>query len=113
MKIAKHLKSNAIAFCGVEDGYFRTLGLGAGQTSRVEATRIAIDHAHRYGLSLNGSFVASDAFYPFADSMLEAANAGAIAVIEPGGSVRDNEVIQTAEEHGIALVMTGVRHFRH
>lgn len=113
MKIAKHLKSNAIAFCGEENGFARTLGLGAGQTSRVEATRIAIEHARRHGLSLEGSFVASDAFYPFADSMVEAANAGARAVIEPGGSVRDAEVIQAAEERGIALVMTGVRHFHH
>ncbi len=113
MKIAKHLKSNAIAFCGIQDDFVRTLGLGAGQTSRVEATRIAIEHARRYGLSLEGSFVASDAFYPFADSMLEAANAGAVAVIEPGGSIRDAEVIRAAEEHGIALVMTGIRHFHH
>ncbi|HET6402649.1 MAG TPA: bifunctional phosphoribosylaminoimidazolecarboxamide formyltransferase/IMP cyclohydrolase, partial [Candidatus Kapabacteria bacterium] len=113
MKIAKHLKSNAIAFCGEENGFARTLGLGAGQTSRVEATRIAIEHAHRHGLPLEGSFVASDAFYPFADSMVEAANAGAIAVIEPGGSIRDAEVIQAAEERGIALVMTGIRHFHH
>ncbi len=113
MKIAKHLKSNAIAFCGIEHGKVHTLGLGAGQTSRVESTRIAIEHARRHGLSLQGSFVASDAFYPFADSMLEAANAGAVAVIQPGGSVRDAEVIQAAEEHGIALVMTGMRHFHH
>ncbi|HEY3876657.1 MAG TPA: bifunctional phosphoribosylaminoimidazolecarboxamide formyltransferase/IMP cyclohydrolase [Candidatus Kapabacteria bacterium] len=113
MKIAKHLKSNAIAFCGIEKGFARTLGLGAGQTSRVEAARIAIEHARHHGLSLEGSFVASDAFYPFADSMMETVRAGAIAVIEPGGSVRDQEVIQAAEEHSIALVMTGVRHFRH
>ncbi|HZK75799.1 MAG TPA: bifunctional phosphoribosylaminoimidazolecarboxamide formyltransferase/IMP cyclohydrolase [Candidatus Kapabacteria bacterium] len=113
MKIAKHLKSNAIAFCGEENGFARTLGLGAGQTSRVEATRIAIEHAKRHRLSLEGSFVASDAFYPFADSMVEAANAGARAVIEPGGSIRDAEVIQAAEERGIALVMTGIRHFHH
>ncbi len=113
MKIAKHLKSNAIAFCGKEKGYLRTLGLGAGQTSRVEATRIAIDHAQRHGLPLDGSFVASDAFYPFADGLIEAANAGAIAIVEPGGSIRDAEVIHAAEERGIALVMTGMRHFHH
>ena len=113
MKIAKHLKSNAIAFCRIENGFYRTVGLGAGQTSRVEATRIAVEQARRYGLPLEGSFVASDAFYPFADSMLEAADAGAVAVIEPGGSIRDPEVIQAAEDRGIALVMTGVRHFHH
>jgi phosphoribosylaminoimidazolecarboxamide formyltransferase / IMP cyclohydrolase len=113
MKIVKHLKSNAIAFCAYENGFARTVAVGAGQTSRVESTRIAIEHAHRHGLSLKGSFVASDAFYPFADSMIEAANAGATAVIQPGGSMRDAEVIQAAEENGIALVMTGMRHFRH
>ena len=88
MKIVKHLKSNAIAFCAFENGFARTVALGAGQTSRVESTRIAIEHARRHGLSLDGSFVASDAFYPFADSMIEAANAGVKAVIQPGGSVR-------------------------
>jgi phosphoribosylaminoimidazolecarboxamide formyltransferase/IMP cyclohydrolase len=113
MKIVKHLKSNAIAFCAYENGFARTVALGAGQTSRVESTRIAIEHARRHGLSLEGSFVASDAFYPFADSMIEAAKVGVKAVIQPGGSVRDAEVIQAAEEHGIALVMTGMRHFRH
>ncbi len=113
MKIVKHLKSNAIAFGSFEHGFARTVALGAGQTSRVESTRIAIEHARRHGLSLEGSFVASDAFYPFADSMIEAAKAGVNAVIQPGGSVRDAEVIQAAEEHGIALVMTGMRHFRH
>ncbi len=113
MKIVKHLKSNAIAFCAFENNFARTVAVGAGQTSRVESTRIAIEHARRHGLSLEGSFVASDAFYPFADSMIEAANAGAKAVIQPGGSVRDAEVIQAAEECGIALVMTGMRHFRH
>ncbi len=113
MKIVKHLKSNAIAFGAFENGFARTVAVGAGQTSRVESTRIAIEHAHRHGLSLKGSFVASDAFYPFADSMIEAAKAGVSAVIQPGGSVRDAEVIQAAEEHGIALVMTGMRHFKH
>ncbi len=113
MRIVKHLKSNAIAFCALENGFARSVALGAGQTSRVESTRIAIEHAKRHGLSLEGSFVASDAFYPFADSMIEAANVGVKAVIQPGGSVRDAEVIQAAEDHGIALVMTGIRHFRH
>jgi phosphoribosylaminoimidazolecarboxamide formyltransferase/IMP cyclohydrolase len=112
-KVVKHLKSNAIAFCGIEDGFARTFGLGAGQTSRVESSRIAVEHAARHGLSLKGSFVASDAFFPFADGLIEAANAGAVAAIEPGGSVRDQEVIQAAEERGMALVMTGMRHFKH
>ncbi len=113
MKIVKHLKSNAIAFCAFENGFARSVALGAGQTSRVESTRIAIEHARRHGLSLAGSFVASDAFYPFADSLIEAANAGVTGVIQPGGSVRDAEVILAAEDRGIALVMTGMRHFRH
>ncbi|MDP4199947.1 MAG: bifunctional phosphoribosylaminoimidazolecarboxamide formyltransferase/IMP cyclohydrolase [Bacteroidota bacterium] len=112
-KVVKHLKSNAIAFCGMQDGFARTLGLGAGQTSRVESVRIAIEHANRNGLDLRGSFVASDAFFPFADSLNAIAEAGAAAVIEPGGSVRDAEVVKAAEERGIALVMTGQRHFRH
>ena len=112
-KVVKHQKSNAIAFCGMEDGFARTIGLGAGQTSRVESSRIAVEHAARHGLSLKGSIVASDAFFPFADGLIEAANAGAIAAIEPGGSVRDQEVIQAAEERGMALVMTGMRHFKH
>jgi phosphoribosylaminoimidazolecarboxamide formyltransferase/IMP cyclohydrolase len=112
-KIVKHLKSNAIAFCGLDGKFVRTLGLGAGQTSRVESVRIAVEHAKRHGLDLSGSFIASDAFFPFADGLIEAANAGAVAAIEPGGSVRDAEVIQAAEERGMALVMTGMRHFKH
>ncbi len=113
LKIVKHLKSNAIAFCGMDGNFARTLGLGAGQTSRVEASRIAVEHARLHGLSLKGSFVASDAFYPFADGLIAAAEAGAKAIIEPGGSVRDAEVIQAAEERGVALIMTGMRHFHH
>jgi phosphoribosylaminoimidazolecarboxamide formyltransferase/IMP cyclohydrolase len=97
----------------MEDGFARTLGLGAGQTSRVESSRLAVEHAHRHGLSLTGCVVASDAFFPFADGLIEAANAGAVAAIEPGGSVRDAEVIAAAEERGVALVMTGMRHFKH
>ncbi len=112
-KVVKHLKSNAIAFCGIENGFARTLGLGAGQTSRVESSRLAVERAKHHGLDLAGSFVASDAFYPFADGLLEAADAGAIAAIEPGGSVRDAEVIAAAESRGMALVMTGMRHFKH
>jgi phosphoribosylaminoimidazolecarboxamide formyltransferase/IMP cyclohydrolase len=112
-KVVKHLKSNAIAFCGIENGFARTLGLGAGQTSRVESSRLAVERARHHGLDLAGSFVASDAFYPFADGLIAAAAAGAIAAIEPGGSMRDAEVIAAAEQRGMALVMTGMRHFRH
>lgn len=115
--IVKHLKSNAIAFCGFDPvtggGYARTLGLGAGQTSRVESSRIAVEHAKRHGLDLRESIVASDAYFPFADGLIAAADAGAVAAIEPGGSIRDAEVIAAAEERGMALVMTGMRHFRH
>jgi phosphoribosylaminoimidazolecarboxamide formyltransferase / IMP cyclohydrolase len=117
-KIVKHLKSNAIAFCGIEGGengtgFARTIGLGAGQTSRVESARIAVEHALHHKLSLRGSFVASDAFFPFADGLIEASEAGAVAAIEPGGSMRDAEVIKAAEDRGMALVMTGMRHFKH
>ena len=91
----------------------RTLGLGAGQTSRVESSRLAVERARHHGLDLRGSFVASDAFYPFADGLLEAADAGAIAAIQPGGSVRDAEVIAAGNERGMAVVMTGMRHFKH
>jgi phosphoribosylaminoimidazolecarboxamide formyltransferase/IMP cyclohydrolase len=112
-KVVKHLKSNAIAYCGIESGHARTLGLGAGQTSRVESSRLAVEHARRHGLSLAGSVVASDAFFPFADGLIEAATAGATVALEPGGSVRDAEVIAAAEERGVALVMTGMRHFKH
>ncbi len=104
--VAKHVKSNAIVFAkrGV------TLGVGAGQMNRVNSTRIA---AHHGGEAINGSVVASDAFFPFRDGLDALAEAGATAVIQPGGSVRDEEVIAAANEHGIAMVFTGIRHFRH
>jgi phosphoribosylaminoimidazolecarboxamide formyltransferase/IMP cyclohydrolase len=108
-KVAKFVKSNAIVFC--RDG--RTLGIGAGQMSRVDSTRIAAMKAVSAGLSLSGSVVASDAFFPFRDGLDVVAENGAVAVIQPGGSMRDAEVIAAADERGIAMVFTGVRHFRH
>jgi len=86
------------------------LGVGAGQMNRVNSTRIA---AHHGGEAIRGSVVASDAFFPFRDGLDALADAGALAVIQPGGSMRDEEVIAAADEHGIAMVFTGVRHFRH
>src|SRR5262249_40905058 len=112
-KICKHVKSNAIVYARTDKGFTRTIGIGAGQTSRVASSRIAAENARRFGHSLNGSLVASDAFFPFADGLIEAADAGAIAVIEPGGSVRDEEVVRAAEDRNISLVMTGMRHFKH
>jgi phosphoribosylaminoimidazolecarboxamide formyltransferase / IMP cyclohydrolase len=108
-RVAKFVKSNAIVFCA--EG--RTLGIGAGQMSRVDSTRIACVKAKQAGLSLKGSVAASDAFFPFRDGLDVIADAGATAVIQPGGSLRDEEVIAAADEHGIAMVLAGVRHFRH
>ena len=108
-KVAKYVKSNAIVFCG--DGM--TLGVGAGQMSRIDSARIASIKAENAGLSLQGSVVASDAFFPFRDGLDVVCEAGATAVIQPGGSVRDDEVIAAANERGIVMVLSGVRHFRH
>ena len=108
-RVAKFVKSNAIVFCG--NG--RTLGVGAGQMSRVDSARIASIKAANAGLQLAGSVVASDAFFSFRDGVDVVAAAGATAIIQPGGSLRDEEVIAAADEHGIAMVFTGVRHFRH
>ena len=105
-RVCKHVKSNAIVFAAGG----RTLGIGAGQMSRVDSVRIAVSKARA---PLAGSVVASDAFFPFRDSVDEAAKAGAAAVIQPGGSVRDAESIAAADEHGLAMVVTGERHFRH
>jgi phosphoribosylaminoimidazolecarboxamide formyltransferase/IMP cyclohydrolase len=107
--VAKYVKSNAIVFCA--DGM--TLGVGAGQMSRIDSVRIAAMKAQAAGLSLSGSVVASDAFFPFRDGLDALAEAGAAAVIQPGGSVRDAEIVAAADEHGIAMIFTGVRHFRH
>jgi phosphoribosylaminoimidazolecarboxamide formyltransferase/IMP cyclohydrolase len=108
-KVAKFVKSNAIVFCA--DGM--TMGVGAGQMSRIDSARIAGIKAANAGLSLAGTAVASDAFFPFRDGLDVVVDAGAACVIQPGGSMRDAEVIAAADERGIAMVFTGVRHFRH
>lgn len=108
-RVVKHVKSNAIVYAGPE----RTLGIGAGQMSRVDSSKIAVWKAGEAGLSLDGSIVASDAFFPFPDGLIAASEAGATAAIQPGGSVRDEEVIAAANERNMAMVFTGVRHFRH
>ena len=108
-RVAKYVKSNAIVFCG--DGM--TLGVGAGQMSRVDSTKIAAIKAQNAGLSLKNSVVASDAFFPFRDGIDVLAEAGASCVIHPGGSIRDDEVIAAADAHGLVMVVTGIRHFRH
>ena len=105
-KVCKHTKSNTIIFADQK----RTLGIGAGQMSRVDSAKIAIEKACG---SLKGSAVASDAFLPFADTLEVAAQAGATALVQPGGSIRDKEVIEAANRHNMAMVFTGVRHFRH
>jgi phosphoribosylaminoimidazolecarboxamide formyltransferase/IMP cyclohydrolase len=107
--VAKYVKSNAIVFCG--NGM--TLGVGAGQMSRVDSTKIAAIKAQGAGLTLKDSVVASDAFFPFRDGIDVLAEAGASCVIHPGGSMRDEEVIAAADEHGLVMVLTGIRHFRH
>jgi phosphoribosylaminoimidazolecarboxamide formyltransferase/IMP cyclohydrolase len=108
-RVVKHLKSNAIVYAGPD----RTLGVGAGQMSRVDASRLAVWKAGEAGLNLAGSAVCSDAFFPFADGLIAAAEAGATAAIQPGGSVRDAEVIAAANARNVAMAFTRVRHFRH
>ncbi|HEV8537548.1 MAG TPA: bifunctional phosphoribosylaminoimidazolecarboxamide formyltransferase/IMP cyclohydrolase [Bacteroidota bacterium] len=108
-RVAKHVKSNAIVYARAD----RTIGIGAGQMSRFDSSRIAVTKAKEMKLDLHGTAVASDAFFPFADGLLEAVSAGATAVIQPGGSIRDEEVIKAADENNIAMVFTGVRHFKH
>jgi phosphoribosylaminoimidazolecarboxamide formyltransferase/IMP cyclohydrolase len=109
LKVVKHVKSNAVAFVGRN----RTLALGGGATSRVDPVHAAREKAARVGVSLKGSVLASDAFFPFPDGVEEAAKAGATAVVQPGGSVRDDDVIAAANALDLAMVFTGVRHFRH
>jgi phosphoribosylaminoimidazolecarboxamide formyltransferase / IMP cyclohydrolase len=108
-RVAKFVKSNAIVYCA--NGM--TLGIGAGQMSRVDSARMASIKAENAGLSLKGSAVASDAFFPFRDGLDVVVNGGASCAIQPGGSMRDDEIIAAANEHGIAMVFTGIRHFRH
>ncbi|WP_221028764.1 bifunctional phosphoribosylaminoimidazolecarboxamide formyltransferase/IMP cyclohydrolase [Actomonas aquatica] len=108
-KIGKHVKSNSIVYCKGE----RTLGVGAGQMARVDSSRIAVWKAGEAGLDLKGSVVASEALFPFADGLIAAADAGATCAIQPGGSVRDAEVIAAADERDMAMVFTGIRHFKH
>jgi len=108
-RIVRHVKSNAIVFA--RNG--QTLGIGNGQTSRVDASELAVAKAMKNKLDLNGSAVASDAFFPFADGVEAAAQAGATAIIQPGGSVRDQEVIDAADQLGLTMIFTGIRHFRH
>lgn len=108
-RVAKHVKSNAIVYVRK----CRTIGIGAGQMSRIDASEVAVRKGIKSELDFSESIVASDAFFPFADGLLEAVRAGARAAIQPGGSIRDEEVIRAADEHGIAMVFTGHRHFRH
>ncbi|MGD9563439.1 MAG: bifunctional phosphoribosylaminoimidazolecarboxamide formyltransferase/IMP cyclohydrolase [Pyrinomonadaceae bacterium] len=108
-KVCKHVKSNAIVIANET----QTLGVGAGQMNRVDSLRIAAMRAERFDLPINGAALASDAFFPFRDNVDEAARLGISAIIQPGGSIKDDESIQAANEHGIAMVFTGVRHFCH
>ena len=108
-KVVKHVKSNAIVFAKAD----RTLAIGAGQMSRVDSARIAVEKARLMGLDLEGSVLASDAFFPFPDAVEQAADAGATAIIQPGGSIRDGEVVKAADERDIAMIFTGFRHFKH
>ncbi|MDE3068856.1 MAG: bifunctional phosphoribosylaminoimidazolecarboxamide formyltransferase/IMP cyclohydrolase, partial [Verrucomicrobiota bacterium] len=108
-RVVKHVKSNAIVYAAPD----RTLGIGAGQMSRVDASRIAAWKAGEARLPLQGSVVCSDAFFPFPDGLLAATDAGATAAIQPGGSVRDAEVIAAGDERNLAMAFTGTRHFRH
>ena len=108
-RVVKHVKSNAIVYAKSD----RTLGIGAGQMSRIDASRIAVWKASEAGLSLKGSAVASDAFFPFPDGLIAAGEAGATCAIQPGGSIRDKDVIAAANERNMAMIFTSVRHFRH
>jgi phosphoribosylaminoimidazolecarboxamide formyltransferase/IMP cyclohydrolase len=108
-RVCAHVKSNTVIFTDAK----RTLAIGAGQMSRVDAVNVAVMKAKSAERSLEGSVAASDAFFPFRDGLDALAAAGATAVVQPGGSVRDAEVIAAADEHGIAMVFTGRRHFRH
>ena len=108
-RVCKHVKSNAIVLAKTD----QVIGVGAGQMSRVDSAKIAVSRAKDLGLETRGTIVASDAFFPFRDGLDVAAQAGATAVIQPGGSMRDKEVIAAADEYGMAMIFTGMRHFRH
>jgi phosphoribosylaminoimidazolecarboxamide formyltransferase/IMP cyclohydrolase len=107
--ICKHTKSNAIVY--VKDK--KTVGVGAGQMSRVDSTKIAASKAKQFGHDLNGAVAASDAFFPFADGLLEIISNGITSIIQPGGSVKDDEVINAANENNISMIFTGIRNFKH
>jgi phosphoribosylaminoimidazolecarboxamide formyltransferase/IMP cyclohydrolase len=109
MKVCKHTKSNSVVYAK----NLQTVGIGGGQPSRVDSSMLAVEKAKRFQMDLNGCSVASDAFFPFTDGVIGAAKAGAKSVIQPGGSVKDEDVIKTANEYGLAMVLTGIRHFRH
>jgi phosphoribosylaminoimidazolecarboxamide formyltransferase/IMP cyclohydrolase len=108
-KVAKYVKSNAIVYAHNR----QTIGIGAGQMSRINSARIAAIKAEHAGLTVQGAVMASDAFFPFRDGIDNAAQCGIQCIIQPGGSMRDEEVIAAADEHGMAMVFTGMRHFRH
>jgi len=108
-RVARHVKSNAIVYATPD----RTIGIGAGQMSRVDSAKLAAMKAAAAGLDVRGTAVASDAFFPFADGLMEAVHAGSTAVIQPGGSIRDEEVIRAADDNNLAMVFTGIRHFKH
>jgi phosphoribosylaminoimidazolecarboxamide formyltransferase/IMP cyclohydrolase len=108
-RVCKHVKSNAIVLARSD----RVVGVGAGQMSRVDSAKIAVSRARDLGIETRGTVVASDAFFPFRDGLDVVAQAGATAAIQPGGSLRDKEVITAADEHGMAMLFTGMRHFRH
>jgi phosphoribosylaminoimidazolecarboxamide formyltransferase/IMP cyclohydrolase len=108
-RVAKHVKSNAIVLATHD----QVVGVGAGQMNRVDAARLAVTRAREVGLATTGTVCASDAFFPFRDALDVVAAAGATAAIHPGGSLRDGDVIAAADEHGMAMVLTGMRHFRH
>ena len=108
-EVARHVKSNAIIFCKDK----KTLGVGAGQMSRVDSTRIAVIKAENAGISLTNSVVASDAFFPFRDGIDILSSFGAKCVIQPGGSIKDNEVIEAADQQGLIMIFTDIRHFKH
>ena len=109
MKVAKHTKSNSVVYAK----NLQTVGIGGGQPSRIDSSRLAVEKAKRFGMDIQGSAVASDAYFPFADGLIEAGKAGATSAIEPGGSVNDEEVIKAANEHGLAMLFSGIMHFRH